>query len=189
MPEERTESISRSPSFAIPSDPGRLVLSAVRNDEMSKGKRAGAGDGPPVIGNPKARYRYEVLERFECGLALEGPEVKSLRSGQASLEEGFARLRGGELWLLGVHIAEYAQKGYAKHDPLRPRKLLLHRRELVHLRKSVERKGLTIVPLRIYFNERSLAKVEIALARGKKLHDKRQSAKDREAKREIRTRR
>ena len=153
---------------------------------MSGGKRRGAGDGPPAIGNPRARHRYEVLERFECGVALLGPEVKSLRAGQASLEEGFARLRGGELWLLGVHIAEYPQKGYAVHEPLRPRKLLLHRREIAELRKSVERKGLTIVPLRIYFNDRHLAKVEIALARGKKLHDKRQSAKEREVQRELR---
>ncbi len=153
---------------------------------MSGSKRRRAGDGPPEIGNPRARYRYEVLEHFECGIALVGPEVKSLRAGQASLDEGFARLRGGELWLLGVHIAEYAAKGYVKHDPVRPRKLLLHRRELTALKKAVERKGLTIVPLRMYFGERGLVKVEIALARGKRLHDKRRSVKEREARRELR---
>jgi SsrA-binding protein len=153
---------------------------------MSGGKRRRAGDGPPEIGNPRARYRFELLDRFECGIALVGPEVKSLRAGQASIDEGFARLKRGELWLHGVHIAEYAAKGYAPHEPLRPRKLLLHRREIEQIRKSVERKGLTLVPLRMYFSERSLVKVEIALARGKKVHDKRQSAKEREAKREMR---
>lgn len=150
------------------------------------GKQQRAGDGPPVISNPRARYRYELLDRLECGISLLGPEVKSLRAGLASIDEGYARLRGGELWLLGVHIAEYTDKGYAEHEPLRPRKLLVRKREIEKLKKQVERKGLTMVPLRIYFNDRNLAKVEIALARGKNVADKRQSVKEREAKREIR---
>jgi SsrA-binding protein len=153
---------------------------------MAKSKKQRAGDGPPVISNPRARYRYELLERFECGISLLGPEVKSLRAGLASIDEGFARIKGNELWLFGVHIAEYTDKGYAKHEVLRPRKLLVHRREILSLRKSIERKGLTLVPTRIYFNERSLAKVEIALARGKNVADKRQTAKEREVKRELR---
>jgi SsrA-binding protein len=152
---------------------------------MAKGKKQGAGDGPPVIGNPRARYRYELLERLECGISLLGPEVKSLRAGLASLDEGYARIRGNELWLHGVHIAEYTDKGYAKHEVLRPRKLLVHKREILRLRKQIERKGLTLVPLRIYFNERNLAKVEVALARGKNVADKRQTAKERDVKREI----
>ena len=156
---------------------------------MSKGKRKKAGDESVVIGNSRARYRFEILDRFECGVVLVGCEVKSLRAGQASLDEGFARLKSSELWLMGVHIAEYAAKGYAGHLPVRPRKLLLHKREITQLRKAVERKGLTIIPLRIYFSERNLVKVEIALARGKKLHDKRQAEKDRTVKKELRIRR
>ena len=153
---------------------------------MATRKKQGSGGGPPEITNPRARYRYELIERLECGISLEGPEVKSLRAGLASLDEGYARIRGNELWLFGVHIAEYTDKGYAKHEVLRPRKLLVHKRELLRLRKQIERKGLTLVPLRIYFSERSLAKVEIALARGKNVADKRQSAKEREIKRELR---
>ena len=152
---------------------------------MAKASGRKQGETPTVIGNPKARYRYEVLERIECGIALVGPEVKSIRDGKASLEEGFARFKKGELWLMGVHIAEYSAKGYAAQEPLRARKLLLHRRELERLRKAVERRGLTLVPLRIYFNERNLAKVELALARGRKLHDKRDVARERDARREM----
>ncbi len=148
-----------------------------------KGK---APEAQPEIGNPRARYKFEILETLECGIALEGPEVKSLREGQASLEEGYARFRKGELWLYGVHIAEYSRKGYATHEPLRPRKLLVRRREIEHLKKLVERKGLTLVPLRLYFTERHLAKVEIALAKGRKVADKRQAAKEKDAKREMR---
>ncbi len=151
------------------------------------GKRGGkkADEAPVVIGNPKARHKYEVLERIECGLVLHGPEVKSIRDGRASLDEGYARFRNGELWLVGVHIAEYSARGYAAQEPLRTRKLLLHRREIDRLRQEVERKGLTLVPLRIYFSARHQAKVELALARGRKLHDKREALKERDAKREI----
>ena len=130
-------------------------------------RQGGRRDGPPEIKNPKARHRFEIVETFECGLSLLGPEVKSLRDGQASLDEGYARFRGHELWLIGVHIAEYPAKGYVKHEPLRPRRLLLKKRELLRLKKQVERKGLTLVPLRIYFNERNLAKLELALLREK----------------------
>ncbi len=152
---------------------------------MSKGRHSGAGDGPPVFTNSKARYRYELTERLECGIALLGPEVKSLREGNASLDEAYARFRGGELWLIGMHIDEYRAKGYAPHDPDRPRKLLVHKRELTHLRKAVERRGLTLVPTRLYWSERGQAKVEVALARGRKIHDQRQKARERDARREI----
>ncbi len=153
--------------------------------KQSGGKTKGGQDASPEIGNPRARHRYELLERIECGIALVGPEVKSIRAGKASIDEGFARFKRGQLWLMGVHIAEYAAKGYTDQQPVRARKLLLHKRELLKLRKEVERKGLTLVPLRIYFNDRNLAKCEIALARGRKLHDKREVAKERVVKREI----
>ncbi len=143
-------------------------------------------DVPRVaIGNPRARHKFELLERLECGLSLRGTEVKSLRLGNGSIDEAYARFQKGELWLLGMYVEEYAARGYASHARSRPRKLLVHRREMQQLRKAVERRGLTMVPTRVYFNERGIVKVEIALARGKKLHDKRQDLKARDAKREI----
>jgi SsrA-binding protein len=141
--------------------------------------------GSPVLTNSRARRQYEIIERIEAGISLEGPEVKSLREGNASLAEAYARFRDGELWLLGFHIDEYHDKGYARHEPTRPRKLLLRKRELEKLQQTVQRKGLTLVPLRLYWNERQLAKVELGLGRGRKLHDKRQVAKERDAKRDM----
>ena len=138
-----------------------------------------------TLGNPKARWRYEIIETLECGIALAGPEVKSLREGRASIEEAYARFRGQELWLVGMHVDEYRSKGYTKHDPDRARKLLAHRAELSSLRVEAERRGLTMVPLRVYWNERGIAKVEIALVKGRKLHDKRQVDKEKTAKREM----
>jgi SsrA-binding protein len=140
---------------------------------------------PPRVRNRKARHRFEVLERLECGLALTGTEVKSLRAGQASLDEAFARITHGEAWLQGLHIPPYSHGHGCNHDPLRPRKLLLHRREIARLAPKVNLKGLTLVPLEIYFNARGLAKVELALVRGKAHRDKRQSLREREHKREI----
>ncbi len=137
------------------------------------------------ITNPRASHRFELLERVECGISLVGPEVKSLREGNASLEEAYARFQGDELWLLGMHVDEYRAKGYAKHDPIRPRRLLLHRRELTKLRRAVERRGLTVVPVRLYWNDRHLAKVEVALAKGRKRFDKRATAREKDAKREM----
>jgi SsrA-binding protein len=139
----------------------------------------------PTITNRKAFHEFEILEKLECGIALAGPEVKSLREGRANLAEAYARLRGGELWLLKMHVVEYRNRGQVKLELARPRKLLIHRRELDHLASSVERQGLTLVPLRIYWNERGIAKVEIGVAKGKKLHDKRESARKKDAKREM----
>jgi SsrA-binding protein len=139
----------------------------------------------PTLGNPKARWRYEIVETLDCGVVLLGPEVKSLREGRGSIEEAYARFRGAELWLVGMHVDEYRARGYAKHEPLRARKLLAHRAEIEHLRLEVERRGFTLVPLRLHWGPRGHAKVEIALVRGRKLHDKRQVDKAKTARREM----
>lgn len=139
----------------------------------------------PVIKNRRARFEFEILERFEAGIVLLGTEVKSIREGNASLAESFARPRGSDLYLLNTHIAEYKQGGYTNHEPRRPRKLLLHRRELRRIISKINERGLTMVPLRLYFNRRGYAKVELGLCRGKKLYDKRAAMKKRDAQREI----
>ena len=139
----------------------------------------------PTLGNPKARHKYEVIDTWECGIVLVGPEVKSLRLGHGSLEESYARFRDGELFLLKMRIEEYRHVGHARPEPVRPRKLLLHRRELLAIRLEVERRGLTLVPLRLFWSERGLAKVEVALVRGRKVHDHREAEKKKTARREI----
>lgn len=138
-----------------------------------------------IARNRRAFRDYTILERVEAGIALLGPEVKSLREGKGSLAEGYAGFQRSELFLLDMHIPEYKHKGYAPHEPLRPRKLLLHRRELRKLENAVTRRGFTLVPLQIYFL-RGRAKVELGLAKGRKRHDKREAAKREEAKREAR---
>jgi SsrA-binding protein len=139
-----------------------------------------------VVARNRRAYRdYEILERFEAGLALLGPEVKSLREGKASLAEGYAAFERGELFLRDTHIPEYKHRGYAPHEPLRARKLLLHRRELRKLESAVTRRGFTLVPLEIYF-ARGRAKVELGLARGRRRHDKREAVRREEARREAR---
>ena len=135
--------------------------------------------------NRRARHDYEVIETFEAGLVLTGSEVKSLRAGGGSIVEAFARVDAAGVWLEGANFPPYAQASYNNHDPLRRRKLLLHRREIAELRKGLERRGLTLIPLKLYFDERGRAKLQIALARGRKLHDKRAAAAERDAKREI----
>ena len=137
-----------------------------------------------VADNRKARFNYEIGETFEAGIALTGTEVKSLRQGKATIAESYADARGGEIWLVNANIPEYLQASRFNHAPKRPRKLLLHRRQIEKLAGGVERDGMTIVPLKMYFNEKGRAKVEIALARGKKLHDKRETEKKRSWERE-----
>ena len=137
-----------------------------------------------VADNRKARFNYAIGETFEAGIALTGSEVKSMRSGKTSIAESYAASRDGELWLLNSNISEYKQAGRFNHEPKRPRKLLLHKRQINKLIGAVEREGMTVVPLKIYFNERGRAKVEIALAKGKKLHDKRETEKKRDWSRE-----
>ena len=136
--------------------------------------------------NKKARFHYEILERYEAGLVLKGTEVKVLRLGQISLDEAYARFDGDELWILGATIPEYSHGNLQNHEPKRKRKVLMHRRELTKLRAKSQIKGLTIVPLRVYFGARGMAKVTLGVGKGRKLHDKRQHLKDKEAKREIR---
>ena len=137
-----------------------------------------------VASNRRARHEYDVLERLEAGIALTGAEVKSVREGKVSIAEAFARVDNGEVWLHGMHISPYEAASRWNSDPLRPRKLLLHRQEIRKLIGGVEEKGRTLVPLEVYF-KRGRAKVEIAVAKGRKLHDKRHELKRQEAKREV----
>ncbi|MGH7704053.1 MAG: SsrA-binding protein SmpB [Gemmatimonadales bacterium] len=137
-----------------------------------------------IARNPKATHDYHILETWETGIVLTGTEVKSLRSGKASIREGFARLRNGEVFLEGMNITPYAQGNRYNHDPVRSRKLLLHRREIERLIGAVEQQGLALVPLELYF-KRGRAKVALALGRGKKQHDKREAARKRIAEREV----
>jgi SsrA-binding protein len=150
--------------------------------KVKGGKRKiGAGD---VASNRHASYRYELLERLECGVALMGTEVKALRASGAQLKDGYATIRDGELWLHSVHIPPYLPASRDNHDPERPRKLLLHRAEIERIEVRVAERGLTLVPTRVYFKG-AHAKVEVALARGKDLYDKRQAIRERESKRDM----
>ena len=146
---------------------------------------AGRGEARKRISeNRKARHDYEVLETFEAGLVLLGTEVKALRAGRVTWADSFAEFSGAELFLKNVHIGAYDQAGPFNHEPFRPRKLLLNKRELAHLSRRVEESGLTLVPLELYLKEGRI-KLTLALARGRKAHDKREALKEREAKREM----
>ena len=140
---------------------------------------------PDIATNRQASYRYHLLDKWECGLVLTGTEVKSLRQGKATLKDGYAAVKDGEVWLHNVHIPPYAPATRENHEPERPRKLLMHRREIERLIGKTKEKGLTLVPTRMYFADSNRAKVEIALARGKDVGDKRQTIKEREMKREM----
>jgi SsrA-binding protein len=148
-------------------------------------------EGRALAQNRKARHEYHLEERYECGIALLGTEVKSLREGRAQLQEAYARMKDGELWLEGCHISPYEQGNRENHEPTRPRKLLLHRRELRRLEGKTREKGYTLVPLRFYMKGNRI-KIEIALARGKRQYDKRESLKramqDREARAHLKER-
>lgn len=134
--------------------------------------------------NRKARYNYEIVETFEAGIQLTGTEVKSLRQGKATVAEAYASDENGEIWLINCYIPEYLEGNRFNHQPRRPRKLLLHRRQIEKLSAAVQRDGMTMVPLKMYFTDRGRAKVEIGLGRGKKLHDKRETEKRRDWNRE-----
>ncbi|BCH25903.1 SsrA-binding protein SmpB [Mesorhizobium sp. L-8-3] len=137
-----------------------------------------------VAENRKARFSFEVVDTVEAGLVLTGTEVKSLRQGQANIQESYASVEDGEIWLINSYLPEYLQGNRFNHEPRRRRKLLLNKREMARLAQSVEREGMTMVPLKIYFNDRGRAKLLLAIARGKKLHDKRESEKQRDWARE-----
>jgi len=136
--------------------------------------------GKLVAENRKARFNYEIGDTLEAGIALTGSEVKSLRSGRANIADSYATDDGGELYLINAHIAEYTQAGRTNHAPTRPRKLLLHRKEIGKLAGAIQREGMTVVPLKLYFNQRGIAKVLLGLAKGKKLHDKRDTERRRD---------
>jgi SsrA-binding protein len=144
-----------------------------------------SGEVKVVATNRKARFEYTIEDRFEAGVALTGTEIKSVRAGAVSLGEGFVVVRNGEVWLVDAHIAAYEQAGGRTHEPRRPRKLLLHRREIGRLQADVQQKGYTIVPLRMYFKG-PYAKLEIGLAKGKRQYDKREAIAERDSQRRVR---
>jgi SsrA-binding protein len=143
-----------------------------------------SGTGDPryrlAADNRRARYDFAIGETYEAGIMLTGTEIKSLRGGRSTIGDSYAAEKGGEVWLFNAYIPEYLQANQFNHETRRPRKLLLHKKQIAKLSQAVQREGMTIVPLKIYFNDRGRAKVEIALARGKKQHDKRQSEKERD---------
>ncbi len=144
-----------------------------------KKKKTVIGPGRAVADNRKARFNYEFVETFEAGLQLTGTEVKSLRGGKAQITESYASAEGDEIFLINSYIPEYLQGNRFNHEARRPRRLLLHRRQINQLIGATQREGMTIVPTKVYFNDRGRAKIELALAKGKKNHDKRQTEKDR----------
>lgn len=139
-----------------------------------------------IAENRKARFSYEIVDTLEAGLVLTGTEVKALRQGQANIQESYASAEGGEIWLINANIPEYKQGNRFNHEPRRRRKLLVSRKEMARLAQSVEREGMTMVPLKLYFNERGIAKLLLATARGKKSHDKRETVKERDWNRQKR---
>jgi SsrA-binding protein len=151
-----------------------------------KAQGSDSGERRLVCSHRKARFHYEVLDTFEAGLALKGTEVKALRQGKMSIEESFGRVQGDELWLVGAHVQEYSHGNVHNHEPTRKRKLLMHRREIRRLKAKVTQKGLTLVPLEVYFSARGLAKVRLGLCKGRKVHDKREKLKTRDDRRAMR---
>lgn len=139
----------------------------------------------PEIVNRKAKFNYEFLETYKAGMVLTGTEIKSVKEAKVNIGDSFCYFRQGELWLKNLHISEYKNGSYANHEPLRLRKLLLTKKEIKKLEGKIKEKGLTIIPFKLFFGERGLAKIEIALARGKKSFDKRESIKERDTKKEI----
>lgn len=142
------------------------------------------GEERIAISNRKARFEYEILDTFEAGIVLVGSEVKSLRQGKANLQDSYALVKNGEVWLLNMHINPYEQANQFNHDPLRTRKLLLNKNEIAKLQIKTNEKGLTLIPLKLYFSK-GIAKVELGIGKGKKLHDKRETVKERDVAREM----
>lgn len=155
-----------------------------KKNKQVKGDDA-KGQSRTIAENRKARHRFEILEQLECGIQLVGSEVKSMREGQLSLDEAYVRIQKKEIWLIGCDIGEYRQANIWNHAPKRPRKLLVHARQLQKLSVRAHEKGLTLVPLRVYFNSRGIVKVIVGVCRGKKQFDKRESKKAQDVKRDI----
>lgn len=162
--------------------PDKIAMAKADKKTAAKKKEP---EGKLVADNRKARFNYEILDSLECGIQLQGSEVKSLRNGKLSLEEAYARVKDGEVWLMGADIAEYPQATLWNHLPKRPRKLLMKREQVRKFADKAHEKGLTLVPLKVYFTVRGVAKVLLGLCKGKKLHDKRESLKKAESKRDI----
>ncbi len=163
-------------------------MSGTVNDKTRKPRKSAAQGEPAVkvvAQNRRARHEYDVLDTLECGIMLAGSEVKSLRAGHVSLDEAHAKVRSGEVWLLGCDIPEYSHATCFNHDPKRPRKLLMHRREVKKFAAQAYERGLTLVPLKLYFNDEGRAKLLLALCRGRKLHDKRDVLKKADSQRDI----
>ena len=170
------------------SQPTKPAPQKPKNKSGGKSAKGAASAAPPIkmiSDNRRARHRYDILESVECGLILRGSEVKSLRNGKCQLDEAYGRVRGDTLWLVGCDIAEYPQATFWNHEPKRERQLLVSKREMSKFVGKAKEKGLTLVPLRMYFNERGIAKCEIALCKGLKLHDKRDKLKKADAQRDI----
>ena len=153
--------------------------------DKAKKKKETEGQSRTISENRRARHRFEILEQIECGIVLLGSEVKSLRDGHVSLDEAYVRIQDNDLWLVGADIAEYRQANIWNHAPRRPRKLLVHAKQLAKLSQRAYEKGMTLVPLKVYLNARGLIKVQVGVCRGKKLHDKRESIKSADVKRQI----
>ena len=164
-----------------------IAVAAKKKNSKAKNKPTKAEEGGQsrnIAHNRKAKHRFEIVEKIECGIVLVGSEVKSLRDSKISLDEAYVRIKDSELWLVGADIAEYRQANRWNHDPKRPRKLLLHRKEIQKFANQAQEKGLTLVPLKMYF-KKGRAKVLLGLCRGKKLHDKRESLKKADSQRHI----
>ena len=156
-----------------------------RKKKKKPGDKAESPGQRMIAQNRKARHRFTVMETLECGIALVGSEVKSLRNGQLSLDESYGQVRNGEVWLVGADIPQYAQAAQWNHDPKRPRKLLLQRREIRKFAEQAREKGLTLVPLKMYFTQQGIAKLLMGLCRGRKLHDKREALKKADSQRQL----
>jgi SsrA-binding protein len=162
-----------------------MAKSNKKNKAAPKGPDGKTSQLKLISENRKARHRFEVLDTVECGVMLVGSEVKSLRNGKLSLDEAYGRVKNGELWLVGADISEYPQATQWNHVSKRPRKLLIHRRQIEKFANQAHEKGLTLVPMKMYFNDRGLVKVIMGLCRGRKLHDKREAMKKADVKRDL----
>jgi SsrA-binding protein len=184
----RLTSLSLQPATVKPTTRRRSIATSKQSPKKGGKKKAAVDrehDNERLIAqNRKARFEYEVVDTLECGIVLVGSEVKSLRTGQLSLEEAYARIKSDEVWLMGCDIPEYVQANRLNHVPKRPRKLLMHRREMKKFAHRATEKGLTLIPLKMYFTE-GRAKVLLGLCKGRKLHDKREVLKQKSAKRDI----